>query len=116
MKKNKLTPGYNLMWESSRIMLPEHVAGLHKLAEEQRKVDKPILDISQIEENENKIHVAMEFSDEVKITFFEVGFISEVHGRIHYLDQIKKEIRVIDREGEIQYIKFEDILAVEILD
>ena len=24
MNPNKLTPGYNVMWESSRMMLPEH--------------------------------------------------------------------------------------------
>ena len=24
MNPNKLTPGYNIMWESSRMMLPEH--------------------------------------------------------------------------------------------
>ena len=114
--KNKLTPGYNLMWESSRIILPEHREQLLGERREQEKVNKPTLDISQIEENEDKIHVAMEFCDKVKIKFYEVGFISEVQGRIHFLDQIKQEIRLKDQNDEVQYIKFEDILEVEIVD
>ncbi|MFC3780166.1 YolD-like family protein [Bacillus chungangensis] len=37
-------------------------------------------------------------------------------GRIHYLDQIKQEIRLKDQDDKVQYIKFEDILTVEIVD
>ena len=35
MNPNKLTPGYNIMWESSRMMLPEHREQL--LAQKRKK-------------------------------------------------------------------------------
>lgn len=41
MNPNKLTPGYNIMWESSRMMLPEHREQL--LAQKRKKKNTRLL-------------------------------------------------------------------------
>ena len=49
-KPNKLSEGHNTMWESSRIMLPEHVSALHELDREEKKQPKPFIDDQEWEE------------------------------------------------------------------
>lgn len=50
MNPNKLTPGYNIMWESSRMMLPEHRE--QPLAQKRKKKEytPPSLSTDQLEE------------------------------------------------------------------
>ncbi|WP_010271877.1 YolD-like family protein [Paenibacillus senegalensis] len=48
MKENKLTPGSNLMWESSRMILPEHREMILWQQRENKRLVKPILDEQQM--------------------------------------------------------------------
>ncbi|NDI35644.1 YolD-like family protein [Chengkuizengella sediminis] len=43
MKENKLTPGSNMMWEASRIILPEHKELMNHLQKERNRKTKPVL-------------------------------------------------------------------------
>lgn len=48
-KPNKLTPGSNLMWESSRMMLPEHKNRLVEHRHELQRRERIELDESELE-------------------------------------------------------------------
>ncbi|NDI35671.1 YolD-like family protein [Chengkuizengella sediminis] len=43
MKENKLTEGSNMMWEASRIILPEHKEVINRYQEERNRKTKPVL-------------------------------------------------------------------------
>ncbi|WP_445662368.1 YolD-like family protein [Bacillus sp. FSL W8-0223] len=82
--------------------------------EEYYKTPKPMLDPYQIQEIEEKIHYAMEFHFQVKFDVWIEGFVEEVRGIVYYLDPIQKEIRVKDDEGDVERIKFDNIVNVEV--
>ncbi|MFK4997714.1 YolD-like family protein [Bacillus sp. N9] len=71
MLPNKLTPGYNLLWESSRMMLPEHRDQLLKERKKQEEFHPPILDEQQLEEINIAITQSFERKRAVTISYAE---------------------------------------------
>ncbi|MGG1480183.1 YolD-like family protein [Bacillus smithii] len=105
----------NKKWTS--LMIPEHVEMLRQFAnEEYYKTPKPMLDPYQVQEIEEKIHYAAEYHLPVKFDVWYEGLVEKVSGHIHYLDPIQKEIRVKDNEGNVERVKFENIVNVEVED
>ncbi|MBK5502686.1 YolD-like family protein [Peribacillus sp. TH14] len=106
----------NIKWQSS-MFLPEHVKLLKDLNKDYYRQVKPILDEYQLEEFENKIHTAMEFSSTVKFTVFEDGFDWEYTGIIHRLDPLTKliHLEVEKDKGHVIRVKFEDLVAVDVI-
>jgi hypothetical protein len=93
---------------------PEHRASLQELARDELRQAKPILDEYEIEELENRICYAMEYTYPVVITKWEDGFTYEEQGLVHFLDPIKKEVRLVSKDGAAMSIKFLDIVGVEV--
>ncbi|MFS1514536.1 YolD-like family protein [Chengkuizengella sp. SCS-71B] len=112
MKENKLTPGSNMLWESSRMMLPEHVERINefqheltrktkpKLAEEERNIISEQLSQSMMEEAEITIELFTSFGKNE----FKTGTVTKFDTQ---LKQIKLEF-----ESEYEWIKFDDIVGV----
>ncbi|MFC0271142.1 YolD-like family protein [Metabacillus herbersteinensis] len=96
------------------IMLPEHVKMLRNEFIEFDKVDKPTLDEQQLEDINTTILEAMEYNNELVFTYFENGDMKLYVGRVHYIDDLKKELRLVDLHGDKFYIKFNDLLKVDI--
>lgn len=102
-----------LKWLPAHFM-PEHRSLLRNLDRDYHSVQKPIIDEYEIEEFENRIHSAMEFNQAVKLTTWQAGYTYEVICRVHYLDPIRKELRVVSEDGAADRILFADLVAVEI--
>lgn len=96
-----------------RIILPEHRAGLARQAEEKRKVEKPQLDVQQIEDMEITVAQSMEFGAPLAFELYDDGYIREVIGAVHYVDHIRKEFRVKDAKGDTNFVRFADIINVK---
>ena len=60
MKENKLTPGSNMRWESSRMILPEHREMWLRHQKEDRMKFRPLWDEQQLEEFSHRLHEAAE--------------------------------------------------------
>jgi len=95
---------------------PEHRALLRELAHDELRQAKPILDEYEIEELENRICYAMEYTYPVLISRWEDGFTYVEQGLVHYLDPIKKEVRLVSKDGTAMSIKFTDIVGVEVIE
>lgn len=96
--------------------MPEHRALLRELARDELRQPKPLLDEYETQEMENRICYAMEFTYPVKITKWDDGFTYEENGHVHYLDSIRKEVRMVVEDGCAVSIAFEDIVSVEVID
>ena len=96
--------------------MPEHRALLRELARDELRQPKPLLDEYEIQEMENRICYAMEYTYPVKITKWDEGFTYEEKGYIHYLDSIRKEVRMICEDGSVIVVKFEDIVGILVKD
>lgn len=60
MNPNKLTPGYNVMWESSRMMLPEHREQLLAKKRKEREFRPPELSEEQLNDMNRIIAASIE--------------------------------------------------------
>ncbi|WP_332632547.1 YolD-like family protein [Halalkalibacter flavus] len=109
---NKATKGSNMMCESSRMMLPEHVEALRHRKEEQKKLPKHELDEQELEEISIVIMDSLKYKLEVKITYWKEGYYREMIGVVDLVDVQTKKIkpRVDD---DIEYLFIDCLKQVE---
>ncbi|WP_117169031.1 YolD-like family protein [Paraliobacillus sediminis] len=113
MKPNKLTPGYNLMWESSRMMLPEHKQVLRAHQKELKKQAKPILDEQQIILFSEQIVEARYFEKTIKIKVFDPYQTLYVIGKVMKVDELEQRIKLVTIDG-ISWVSLDEILDLTI--
>lgn len=98
------------------MMLPEHVALLREYNEEITKIDRPQLDLQELEMLDQTIHLAMEEARSVCISYFVDGKVSEYTGDIHFLIIITHAIVLLDKDIGKVTLNIKDISALELLD
>ncbi|WP_234396969.1 YolD-like family protein [Bacillus massiliglaciei] len=109
---NKLTPGSNMKWESSRMMLPEHVAALRQLKEENKKVEKPILDEQELQEIGIVVMDSLYYAQLIRVTTWKDGHFTSHEGVVSKVDYYMKYLR-LELEEDFERIMIEDITSVE---
>ncbi|WP_099158434.1 YolD-like family protein [Virgibacillus ndiopensis] len=112
MNPNKLTPGHNLMWESSRMMLPEHKSRIREHQKELKKRTKPIFDEQQIILFSQLISEAVQQERNVKIQIFHPYHDYHITGRIQ--KTTPKQIKLVSPHDST-WISFDDIMGITIL-
>jgi len=99
----------NGLWESSRMMLPEHVKTLIRYRDEtdkDRPTERPSLDQQEMEDMSRKLYEAKE--DQTSVTVEVWDRDDPVYGVVQLIDTRK---RIIVVGGTI--VKIDDIIAVE---
>ncbi|KON87770.1 hypothetical protein AF332_13660 [Sporosarcina globispora] len=104
-----------IKWLPAHFM-PEHRSMLRKLENEQKAQNKPLIDDYELEEYDNKIHYAMEFSFLLKVKVWREGFFHEYKGRVNRLDGISRKIYLELEDGDLEKIILEEIAGVEVED
>lgn len=83
---------------------------------DQNRIIKPIIDEYEKEEFDQRICYGVEFNLSLKITIWSNGFVSELTGRIHYVDTISHQLQIELLGGEFQHIDFENVIGVSVID
>ncbi|WP_106497326.1 YolD-like family protein [Lentibacillus sp. Marseille-P4043] len=112
MNPNKLTPGRNLMWESSRMMLPEHKARIRQHQKELTKRTKPILDEQQIELFSGMISDAMQQGLDLRIQIFHPYQDHYVTGKVQKITPEQK-LKLVTLDGS-EWVSFDEIMDVSV--
>lgn len=99
-----------MKWVS--MMLPEHVQLLREWADEDSYEERVNLDEQQLEEIDRTIAEAMEHRMLVAISYYDQKRYHVMVGHIHYYDEWKRQLHVIDRFEEAQSIKLMDIMDI----
>ena len=103
-----------IKWTS--LMLPEHVQMINEAFKEQERVEKPILDEQQIEENSFALQRAMKDGFSVEIKYhngFEFVYLS---AKIKGIDVNTKKVKCIEKLNKKSFmINFDDICEVTVL-
>lgn len=99
-----------IKWTS--MMLPEHVKLLRDWAYEDTFEQRVELDEQQLEEMNHAIAEAMECQTLVAITYYENKRHQLAVGYIHYYDEWKKTLHIIDQFQAVHYIMLVDIVDV----
>ncbi|KMM38010.1 YolD-like family protein [Guptibacillus hwajinpoensis] len=101
----------NIKWTS--MMLPEHVKELRDWKAEERRKSKPMLDEQKMEEMNEIICEAMEFHHPLYFHYFEKGETKILYGYVHYLDQLSKELRILDKDERKRKVALSDLIHIE---
>ncbi|CAI6222963.1 hypothetical protein NRS6085_01340 [Bacillus subtilis] len=103
---------YDKRWEQ-KFILPEHREALLHRKIETKKIEKPVLDEYQLEEMARAISEAMENNAALTISFYRNGFIEDIIGHVHYINEIKQQLHVKDVKGDTNFIAFDSLTAVK---
>lgn len=109
MRSNKLTPGSNLVWESSRMMLPEHREALLAYVQKCRQMERPELDEQQLERISRVIQQAHIHKSRVDLVVFNQYGHRHYQGQVRKMDQLAKKLLLVYSGGK-KWIPFRDIL------
>lgn len=104
----------NLLWEGSRMILPEHRKRLLEYRDQvdrAAKYHRPSWDEQQLEEFQHLLSWAIGEEREVTLRYYTQYGPCEVAGRVKRIDSICKQI-LIDTTREKQWIKIEEILEI----
>lgn len=112
MKKNKLTPGSNLLWESSRMIIPEHREEILRFQKKANKKQRPILAEHKLEELSYLMSEALHDNQEVTLTVFNPYMDTVITGIIKKIDFSMKRIKILSENDET-WIRFIDLLDIE---
>lgn len=102
MKKNKLSSGSNLLWEASRMMLPEHKEAIITQLDHQAIKAKPQLDEQKLDEIANLIQESFYAQTSIEITTFDIQHEARYIGKVTYIDPRLKYIKLDDNEQIIR--------------
>jgi hypothetical protein len=91
-----------IKWTS--MMLPEHVKLLRDWAKEDTYERRKELDEQELEELNEVVGEAMEFSKLVSITHYVHHRHEQLVGSIHHADSLEGKLHVVDRYGKVHYI------------
>ncbi|MGD6963972.1 YolD-like family protein [Fictibacillus phosphorivorans] len=103
----------NIKWQG--MFLPEHVKLLREYDRENKKKIKPELDEQQLELMQETICDAMENNLYLCFTYFQNDDFRLMIGKVHYVDQFRGELRIMDKQNELQKIKLNDLINVSYL-
>ncbi|MEC2233981.1 YolD-like family protein [Bacillus subtilis] len=103
---------YDKRWEQ-KFILPEQRTALLNRKKQVQKIEKPILDEYQLEDMARVICEAMEFNSVLVIGVYRDGFIEEVTGHVHYIDEVKQRLHVKDLKGDTNFISIDKIIYVQ---
>ena len=101
----------NGLFESSRMMLPEHREQFVRKQGEIGRRNRPVLDDQALEQYALLLMESMEREEEVVIRVFDPYADADVAGRVVKIDFTMRRIKVAGR-GETVSIRFADIVHV----
>ena len=111
--ENKLTPGSNLLWESSRMMLPEHIALLRQHEESRTKRRKPNYDEQFLAQLAYQVEVAFNQNRTVTITYYEQEAHHDLLGKITAIDR-KKQLIQLSTQTNRKHFYLSDLISIEL--
>ena len=115
MKPNKLTPGANVMWESSRMIIPQHKEAAIRQAKEVRKQVRPELTEEELQEMFGRLKAAQSNTLEVTITLYGEYENRLLRGIVTGLDPRQRLIK-IEHDYDWELIEFENVISVQLDD
>jgi hypothetical protein len=95
------------------MMLPEHVKLLREWAHEDTFEEPKEMDEQKLEEMNSLLADAMEENKSLMVTHYRNKKYELVIGHIHYWDEFKQKIHIIDHFKDIHRISLEDIADIQ---
>lgn len=101
----------NGLWESSRMMLPEHKVAINIKSKEEGRKARPTLDAQEMELIESVLAKSYYEHRTVTIRLFDEYQDKELTGIVVTIHTFRREIKLAIASGEWEWIKISDILT-----
>lgn len=98
----------NLMWEGSRMMLPEHIQALRAQKKDLMKDPKPQLNEYELTEIGTIAMESLRYNLDTRILYWNDGYDKEVTGVVECIDNQLKQLQIAG-----QWIKIEKLKWIE---
>ncbi|MCM2675559.1 YolD-like family protein [Alkalicoccobacillus plakortidis] len=105
----------NLLWEGSRMMLPEHKAAIREHNEKEKRIEKHELDPDELQEIGYVVMDALKHTHNVVINYWDHWAYHDVVGMIANVSKDQKQIKLETDDGEFFYIEVDCLRSVVIL-
>jgi hypothetical protein len=104
-----------MKWHSAAFLL-EHTDSLKQFFKDYEYKTKPELTEEKLTEINDILLEAMEFNQIINTTYYDNKShqISIVTGNLHYIDEYKQELRIMDLHNSLHKLKFTNIIDVGI--
>lgn len=103
----------NGIWESSRMMLPQHRERIVENQRLLRKKTKPFIHEDEWEIIFQNINLSLNEQEPVKVTIFGENEYSELRGVVTSISQYQKKLKV-ENECGYEWVDFDEIISVTI--
>lgn len=103
----------NGLWESSRMIIPQHKEALLKHQREQHRNERPELDEQAMIDISQLLERSMLERDVIGLELYDPFERQTVRGIVVDIDMIGRRIRLRAEDGERYWIKVEDILNID---
>ncbi|WP_431089104.1 YolD-like family protein [Paenibacillus sp. 8b26] len=104
----------NGMWESSRMILPEHRDAYLRLMKEQGRRSKPTLDDQEMQQIEQAIIVSYNERKPITLRVFNPFDDEELCGFVTVINTSRREVKLSRGEEDFSWIKLEEIIEAGI--
>jgi len=101
----------NGLWESSRMMLPEHKETIIRRQLEEGRRERPILDLQEMELIESALAESFHEHRQVTVRLFDEYGDTELVGIVVLIHTFRREIKLSITEEEWHWIKIDDIVS-----
>ncbi|MED3792776.1 YolD-like family protein [Niallia alba] len=92
------------------MMLPEHVAGVKEVIENQNKVKQPIQEEVKLNDIDILIHEGMVYNQLLKYSLYQDGYLNILLGRTVYIYYLNNQLRIQDEKDNIHYVSFRKLV------
>ncbi|MGE8207849.1 YolD-like family protein [Heyndrickxia sp. NPDC080065] len=114
MDLDKLKDRGLMKWHG--FFMPEHIKELQDIWQEDQLVSMPILEEYQIEQLEGVVHYSMEYDLPVEFKLITHCIQHQITGKVINIDHIKKQFKLKEMNNNTDYINFNEITDIKIVD
>ncbi|PPQ49151.1 YolD-like family protein [Paenibacillus peoriae] len=104
----------NGLWESSRIIIPEHKEAYLKLMKDRQRRGKPELDDQEVQLIEQALIDSYNSRNAVTVTVFSPFDDTVMTGVVMSINTARREVKLFRGEDDFSWIKLEDIITVNL--
>ncbi|MCR8843063.1 YolD-like family protein [Paenibacillus sp. SC116] len=101
----------NGLWESSRMMIPQHKSAIHAYHHEVKRKSRPHLDEQEFELIGGRLAQAMRDRDVVTVEVFDPFEVVVIHGQVIDIDVVNRRIRLLDGDDK-RWVNVIDVMNI----
>ncbi|TSB45326.1 YolD-like family protein [Alkalicoccobacillus porphyridii] len=103
----------NLLWEGSRMMLPEHKQAIRAQNEYEKRVNPPLLDEQELEELGIVAMESLSYSLPIHVEYWEDGYYKKLIAVVERVNEQSKQVSFREGPESIVTVEIQKLKSIE---